>query len=494
MGDFTPTAEQQAAVDLARSGKTFVVDACAGSGKTSTAKSMCDVLGGRVLYLVFNTAAKNEALKKFPKSVQVRTTMSLAWRAYADNYADRMSPQAPRVPARETAKLAGISHPVELGEDILIPPVMLARMATETIDRFCFSADEAITDKHVPGTSMPVNLEQIQADHLRSEVAVAARKIWRQALSPTSKHRFTMSYAFKLLVSSAPQLGFDTIILDEAQDSNPATEMLVKTQNCQNIVVGDPGQQIYGWRGAVDIMSNFDGPRLPLSKSFRFGPAIAEEAEKWLEHTGTGIHITGNEKLFSRVGIGQLYSPKAVLCRTNGGVMKECLDFLDDGKRVAVAGGVQALKSLAYAAGDLKKGKQPSHPELAAFTTWDELVEYTEEPGGGDLKVFVQLINQYGVPGILDACNALVDERRGRPDVVVSTAHKAKGLEWESVRIAEDFKEPKEEEDHRTGEMVPGKIGTSEAMLHYVAITRAQQHLDRDGLAWIDKYADMVTV
>lgn len=51
-------------------------------------------------------------------------------------------------------------------------------------------------------------------------------------------------------------------------------------------MVGDSAQAIYGWRGARDIMTGFDGTRLTLSQSFRFGPRLAEEANRWLRIAG----------------------------------------------------------------------------------------------------------------------------------------------------------------------------------------------------------------
>jgi hypothetical protein len=53
-------------------------------------------------------------------------------------------------------------------------------------------------------------------------------------------------------------------------------------------------------------------------------------------------------------------------------------------------------------------------------------------------------------------------------DVVVSTAHKAKGREWDVVRLGSDFSSPKD------GAM----LGDSELRLLYVAATRASRHLD----------------
>jgi superfamily I DNA/RNA helicase len=78
---------------------------------------------------------------------------------------------------------------------------------------------------------------------------------------------------------------------------------------------------------------------------------------------------------------------------------------------------------------------------------------------------------------------AIIDAVRSRKDLVVSattisTAHKAKGREWDSVQIAGDFPEPSGRDD----------IPRADAMLAYVAVTRARKHLDPAGLAWIDRF------
>jgi superfamily I DNA/RNA helicase len=65
---------------------------------------------------------------------------------------------------------------------------------------------------------------------------------------------------------------------------------------------------------------------------------------------------------------------------------------------------------------------------------------------------------------------------RSSADVVLSTAHKAKGREWDAVRISDDFMPTKE----REGE----SVSRSEAMLMYVAVTRAKNALDCSALSW----------
>ena len=497
MAEVQLTEEQIHAVKMAHSGETFVVDAVAGSGKTTTARRMCQAINGDVLYLVYNTAAAKDARNSFPKNVKVSTTSALAWAHYEQTYGDRIlgpkdargqRPGAPRIPARETARLAGLVEPVHVGGGVHpIQPVTVARLAVDTIDRFCYSADKVITVKHTP--PMPMSLMPLQAEVLRDVVVHAARAIWADAIRPKSKHRFTFDYAFKLLVMTEPNLGYSTVIIDEAQDSNPATMRLLQAQHdSQLIAIGDPAQQLYAWRGASDIMGEFDGPRLGLSKSFRFGEAIADAANKWLPHTGTHIRVTGNENMNSYVTIGGINKPNAVLCRTNVTVMAHAMAFMEDGKRVAVCGGTSSLETLARAAYDLRQGKPTTHPELAAFQDWADLLAYTSEPGGGDLRALVTLIDEHGIPDILKACKQLVHEDYGRPDVVVSTAHKAKGREWSRVVVADDFKEPQDIVDENTGRSEVAPIDPHSAMVNYVTVTRARDHLDRRGLSWVDRH------
>ena len=89
----------------------------------------------------------------------------------------------------------------------------------------------------------------------------------------------------------------------------------------------------------------------------------------------------------------------------------------------------------------------------------------------------VRMIDTHGVQAILDVCDASVSEDKA--DLIVSTAHKAKGREWDHVLIANDFKAPEEDAQPSRPEM----------MLAYVAVTRAKLTLDNRGLAWVNDLA-----
>jgi hypothetical protein len=52
---------------------------------------------------------------------------------------------------------------------------------------------------------------------------------------------------------------------------------------------------------ARDVMSTFDATALTLSRSFRFGAAVATEANRWLAIAGQPLRITGTPDITSTV-------------------------------------------------------------------------------------------------------------------------------------------------------------------------------------------------
>lgn len=479
-----PTAEQAAVVDAARNGAHLVIEAFAGAGKTSTLKLLARAKPNRGgVYLAYNRAIAADAAKSFPSTVVCKTAHALAFAAVGKAYKERLD--AARQPARVTAQLLGINQPVDLGTDVVkLAPQQVARIVLSTVDRFCQSADTFIGRRHVP------RLHGFEAPAARAALAEVivpiARKAWEDVTNPKGKLRFTHDCYLKLWQLDDPDLRCDYVLLDEAQDSNPAVAAVVDGQrNAQRILVGDRYQAIYGWRGAVDAMENFQGTRLHLSQSFRFGAAIADEANKWLQLLGAAAKLRGFDQIDSRLERGG--DVDAILCRTNGGAITRVIHALAAGQRVALVGGGDDMRRYAEAAQQLLRGEPCGHPELMAFSSWGEVRDYVQQDAGGaDLKVIVDLIDTHGPDAIIRLTHQLVGEDRA--ELIISTAHKAKGREWHQVRVADDFREPIPNPE--TGR---ASLARDDAMLAYVTVTRAQHVLDRTGLAWVDRWVDART-
>jgi hypothetical protein len=75
----------------------------------------------------------------------------------------------------------------------------------------------------------------------------------------------------------------------------------------------------------------------------------------------------------------------------------------------------------------------------------------------------VDLVDRFGVQKLVEALRKVVSEAAS--DVVVSTAHRAKGREWSTVKLAGDFLHPQDMDDE-------------DLRLAYVSVTRAIDSLD----------------
>jgi hypothetical protein len=474
--DMKLTGQQAAICDGVTEGhRNIVVEALAGTGKTSTLVAIAkQQLRRPGVYLAFNKSVQIEAQSKFPDWILVSTAHGLAYQAVGKQYGNRLpgNPGSSRITAQRMATMMRVK-PAMLDTGT-VNPVALTRMAQATVNAFMKTADPEIMPRHIP--------TRVLLHHSPNDVAEAilpvARKIWEDLASTTGSFRFTHDVYLKLWQLGSPRLPFDYIMFDEAQDADPVISSIIARQGVQTLYVGDRNQAIYGWRGAVDAMSKVEGAkRYPLTQSWRFGQAIADEANKWLDILGSRWKVTGNPAIQS--SIGDVTIPRAILCRGNGTALGWVIKFHEQGVPVALAPGDKNagkdIERFAWAAKDLMNGQGTDHPELVGFQTWAELVKYVdEEEDTDDLKRLVGIINKVGVSAVIDAVRGCVTEDRAR--VTVSTAHKAKGLEWESVRVADDFVPPEMEDDTKGPD-------TEALMLNYVTVTRAKSRIELGALA-----------
>lgn len=466
-----PTSEQALAIDAFLTGDNATIEAGAGTGKTSTLKLMGSADPERKgLYIAYNAAVARESAATFPPNIECRTVHSVAYRWTAGTWGSQLRERlnAPRMSSRDVAMVIGSMNPVALDKALMFSPHRIATIAMQTVQRFCHTGDLQVTDRHVPDIMRVDNRES--RGRLVDAVVPLARRAWADLSKPDGRLRLQHDHYLKVWALSEPQLDYDYVLVDEAQDANGVVTSVVQRQACQVIAVGDRNQAIYGWRGAIDAMDAFAAKhKVFLTQSFRFGQAIADEANKWLEILEAELRLVGAP---TRSRVEECPDAKAVLCRTNAAVMTTALRAHALGKRVALVGGGKEIVAFARAARQLMDTGFTSHPDLFPFTSWVMVKEYVADAyDGSDLAVLVRLVDEHTPEGVIRAVDSCVSEPEA--DVVVSTAHKAKGREWQSVRIADDFKESED-------------VSDPEAMLAYVAVTRAREVLDRDGLSWID--------
>jgi superfamily I DNA/RNA helicase len=470
---FPLTDEQIAAVALFEEGESIAIQAGAGTGKTSTLVAIAKSTNRLGQYLAFNKPIALDAAIKFAgTNCSAATIHSVALRQVRSIYNARLKAAKPQR-SSEIARFLGIDpffYTVN-EEDKVVQTHTLAGYVKQAITNFCNSADKAPGLRHIAyidGLDKPgeyTNNRKV-AQHLLPYIQAA----WSDIIKSDGYLRFTYDHYLKIWelgIHGAPIIPGDYILFDEAQDASPVFTSAIEQQGKQVVYVGDAQQAIYEWRGAVNALDNVNADATTyLTNSFRFGEDIAAIANKVLGHIPSAVL-----RLVGRGAAGKVdfcSTPDAILTRSNAGAITVVLDYLSKNKRVHLVGGGGEVESFAKAAKELQTKGSTTHPELSLFDSWSEVQDYAEnDPSGGDLARLVKLIDDNGVENVVRAVSNTVSEEDA--DIVVSTAHKSKGREWDSVKIAGDFSEARTDD--------------GELRLLYVAVTRARLHLDIESCA-----------
>jgi UvrD/REP helicase N-terminal domain/UvrD-like helicase C-terminal domain len=460
-----PTPEQQLAIEKFRTTNPLKISAFAGSGKTTTLKMLAEASPSRRgVYLAFNRAIAAEARGKFPRSVDCRTTHAIAFRSVMPRYGSTAKMTA-RLHAKQLSTVLAYGDRIFPGT-FRLNGVHQAHLVLTTLRRYCQSANENIGLQHVPRYGRLLGAREEIIGEIRTWTVAEASALWQRMVNRGDDLPLGHDGYLKLWALSRPKLNVDYILLDEAQDTNEVVLGVLAGQQGQVVYVGDKHQQIYEWRGAVNAMDRVSGcEEAALTQSFRFGSAIATAASRVLATLGELRPIQGNPQVNST--IIESGRADAMLARTNATVILEILEAINSGWKPCVCGGTQEISRLLSDVFELKSGKPAVSPEFFGFQNWAEVVEFANSEEGESLRTFVQLVEQHGERKLWAAVKKAVAEENAA-DVILSTAHKAKGREWDRVRLAPDF---------MTARLGPDAAAESEVRLFYVAMTRAKRSL-----------------
>lgn len=462
-----PTPEQQQAIDLFRTGESLAIEAGAGTGKTSTLVMLAKAGGPKRegQYVAFNKALVEESRPKFPLSVGCNTAHSLAFRAVGRDFQHRLNSSG-RMDSRDVANRVGIRSFEAVtfdGHQKVLYPGFLASQALKTVTQFCQSADPAIGPYHVPSQN---GLDRFSVAELRDYLVPFARILWSDLQTQSGWVPFKHEHYLKMWQLRNPRIYQDFVLFDESQDANPVIAAIIAAQaaTAQLVYVGDSQQEIYAWTGAVNALAKVEvANRTYLTQSFRFGQAIADRANQTLDLLDAKLRLTGNPAIDSK--LEELDQPKAILVRTNGVGVSMLLGLQAAGRSAHFIGGTGQLLEFARGAQELIDSGRTSHPELVCFDSWNAVRAYVNDPesAGEDLRQMVNLMDKFGSDNIIAGLNQMPTEARA--EVVISTAHKSKGREWSTVKLASDFPQSADS-------------GPADLRLLYVAITRAKEVLD----------------
>lgn len=424
----------------------LAVDAFAGTGKTTTLVeySKCRP-DKRILYIAFNKSVASEACSRFPENVQCRTTHSLAYTQVGKRYQEKLgSPKA-----------------WEIGQTFQCN-TKRAKDALQTLANWFCSADTLVSDEH-----LDVELQGDPAG--AADIVQLAGKVFAAMKDKRSPIKMPHDGYLKIWALEHPNLAFDIILLDEAQDTNPVTLDVVMRQDSQKVLVGDRHQGIYGFRRAVNAMETVQAKsRVALTQSFRFSEQIAGIASALL------ADFKGEDKsIVGRADMGNAWSvdrskPFTIIGRTNAGLFSSAAELVLDDVKLHFIGGFDSYvfgKVLdAYFLWADERSRITS-PSVGRFNSFVDFQRYGVEADDLEIAALVKTVEQYQgqIPHIYEAMKASQVNLKEKADVILTTAHRAKGLEFEQVYMLDDFIQLPPEKQYN-----PEEIN-----LLYVALTRA---------------------
>jgi superfamily I DNA/RNA helicase len=522
------TAEQLAILShMADTDDHLVINALAGTGKTTTILDGLSVLRGDSLLMAFNRSIADElrqkAARKFSLDVMSRLNISTV-HSHGLKAFTRAGRRASTVSGKVSFLLKDhLNSFVSKDDDLwrnmgkVSRLVGAAKSAGFGLDSpfECFPSI-ADTDAWLD-LADHYNLEEDLVGEIEiHEVCELARTMLIRSNQQTNSIDFDdMIYLPLLLNLPLPQ--YNNVLIDEAQDINATRrELAFRSLSATGrlIAVGDPNQAIYGFTGAdVKSLDNIrhraNAPVLPLTICWRCDGAIITSAQEQVPEIKCrpGAEDAGQVLTIDFEADNFLDLPKpgdAILCRVNKPNVAVCLGLLrrgvrakiegrDIGKRleqhVQKANPLYASQPLSDTLLDLETYKDLEIQKLVAKNKPESYIALLEDEIEAAALIIERCLDVANLPsfgvtgtgtlgkpgGEYSQFTALITELFGddvsKAYVTLSSVHKAKGREWPRVFILgyADWM------PHRMAKM-PWEIG-QEHNLIYVAKTRAERTL-----------------
>lgn len=458
--------------DVAEGKGHTVVMARAGTGKTSTImEAMRYVPVGRfgkcsTAMFAFNKRIATELKDRAPNGVRVSTLHSFGFAAV------RRAFRNVKVEARKSRKLL----------DNLYPPANQDRMwcaaaaKTAGIAKGLLATSERDIDHIIDRFHIDYG-----ADDDLSRPTFIEDVMWLldESAACTTMVDFDDMIWFPIRHNLKVET-FDRVFVDETQDLN-ACQLELTIRACRNggriCAVGDEKQAIYQFRGADKnavrrIINRLDAKVLPLSITYRCGKAITQLAAQEVEDfeaadsnpEGMVQHCTKSEMIKSAA------PGDFILSRVNAPLIGLCMGFLKQGRAANIAGRDVGAGLISL----IERSKAESVDDLLVWIEeWktreiDRRLRRDSELDVTDIEDRADCITalsegETSISHVIARVESLFSDKNDADRIILSTTHKAKGLERDRVWMLADTY-------HRDR-------GCEEANIWYVAVTRARHEL-----------------
>lgn len=351
---FPPNQEVKDALQSVYSGYDVVLQALAGTGKTTTLQMIVQMFKAldkklNFLYIVFNKENQVEAEKALGNLAESRTSDSISFGANANKIM--------RAKFQSQNENAGLNKQVPLtAPEALADHLGLAmdqqRLATanyvsDGLHNWVISDDDKIDFKHFKEYANDHDGELPKDPMLLMYVQMLWADLTSEYDPEINQVVVDFDHMFKNWALTKPDFtatdgkgnslhGFQDIpkilLLDEAQDINPVFRKIILDQRdlhankIQIVTVGDGNQAIYGFRGSEDALTKiYRDITLPLTQSYRSGKGIVDFTNNILNAKGERQKLRPRPDRDSNiVAPGSLLGKDNVMyiSRTNAGVVE----------------------------------------------------------------------------------------------------------------------------------------------------------------------------
>lgn len=463
------------------SGTAFnlVIQAVAGSGKTTTLVEGMKYAGRRALFMAFNKSIALDIQKKVGAGGMVKTLNALGHWQYMQN-----RPGA-QLNARKVSELF---KEVMMDEDYREYGYSLARVIGLAKNNALGLSDSSAGNGEQPVFELdPEHFSDI-IDKAQLDIPLERQAEFSQLCATIMKRSIEM----KDVLDFDDQLympahehweypSYDTVFVDEAQDLSPIQHVMLErlaAKGARIIAVGDRHQAIYGFRGALhdsmdQLKEKFSMQELPLSVCYRCDKEIVHEAQIYCPTIIARAGAGAGQVIVSEDRDPELFGSGLILCRNNAPLFRAVL------RHYRAKSPCRVLSNfLESFQGFIKQFKTTYTSDLLAkLENWyNKEVEAAQKKGAKGKLAYLE--DKYETVKLLakefkqtvDLLRAVKALGEGTSGPTFATIHKAKGLEMDEVYILRP-------------DLMPSKWAQSpeakqqERNLAYVAVTRAKHKL-----------------
>jgi DNA helicase-2/ATP-dependent DNA helicase PcrA len=497
MSTFTPSPLQQAIFDAISNpvGGSLRIDAVAGSGKTTTVVQAVERMKGRVAFCAYNASIAKEIAARLGNrpGVQAKTFHAFGGGAWV-----RAANLTWQLPHNNPDKLKLLMAQTEMPYEFQSFAAKLVSLAKGHAFGVTTSAEDDNAWRHLVDhfdlsetlASQPGAMSDFGLQDLVGEGIHYARQLFQASVKADFECFDFDDMIHAPLIHNVKVPQYDWVVIDEAQDTNPARRALAKKMLAPGgrlVAVGDPHQAIYGFTGAdhdaLDLIQReFNATMLPLDVTYRCPKSVVVVAQQWVSHIKA--HAAAPQGTVDTLTKGnfQLVTPRAedaVLCRNTKPLVELAYGYIKRGVGCHVEGrdigkGLEALatrwriRSCTKLAEKLESYKGREITRLMAAGK-EQLAASVED------KVDTLLVMIQGLPGgsTVEDLKAQINKlfQDGGNTLTLATVHKSKGREWDVVYL------------YGRNAYMPSKYARQawqvgqERNLMYVAVTRAKQKL-----------------